>query len=145
MIANDYMKKEKVSIEVDPDYALGNYNLALTRLAQNRPREAIQPLQEALRVTGDRLETLTALGEAAGMIREHAAALDAFDRALKLDEQHHAALLGAAKMLGALGRYPEAKDRFEAVLALHPQDEEARAGLQLVMRLLSRGQDATNR
>jgi len=55
---------------MDPHYGIGHYNLGVTRGHLGRPRDALAPLQEALRIEGKSKRNVTALGEAAAQADE---------------------------------------------------------------------------
>jgi len=124
--------------EVDPDYAIGHFNLGVARIQLGRPADALTPLRESLRVTGDRKPALMALAEAGLLARDSDVALDAWARAAAVDPGDPEPLLNRAKLLGQLARYAEAKAAFEAVLAVRPGHPEAVVGLRRVEVLVER-------
>ncbi|MCP3915122.1 MAG: tetratricopeptide repeat protein [bacterium] len=125
------------SIQADPDYALGHYNLGVTRNNLGRPSEAVASLQEALRISGDDLPTLRALGEAALRSDRLELADDAYRRAIRLSPEDFDLVLTRGKVLGKRKLYAEAKKVFEHALRLRPRAGEARDALRLVERLIS--------
>ena len=129
------------AVEMDPDYARAHFNLGWVRLVTGRPAEAIAPLQESLRIVGERPHNLLALGEAATLAERYDLALEAFGRAAAASGEGEGeevqAHLNRAKLLGALKRYGEARLAYRRVLALEPGNADALDGLRLVERLLS--------
>ncbi len=91
-------------------------NLGVSRLQLGRPAKAIAPIEASLRVTGENLEALLALGSAAANAGFFERALDAFDRALA--PRLHA-LRG--EVLLELERQDDARRAFSKALALDSQ------------------------
>jgi tetratricopeptide (TPR) repeat protein len=126
------------SVAADPDYGIGHYNLGVTRAHLGRPREALGPLQEALRIEGKSQRNLTALGEAAAQANELELALDAYSDLVALDAQDVEAHVAQGKVLARLARLDEAAAALERALALSPRHPEARAALDKVRELGAR-------
>ncbi|MDA1267140.1 MAG: FG-GAP-like repeat-containing protein, partial [Planctomycetota bacterium] len=129
------------AVAIDPDYAIGHYNLAVSLVQQGRPAQALAPFAESLRITGDEHGTLMSLAEAAYLAKRHDAALDAWRRAADLDGEDLEPRLNRAKLLGQLRRLDEAEQAFQEVLAIRADDQEAKQGLQRVKALRARSGD----
>ena len=124
------------AVAIDRDYALGHYNLGVTRSRLRKLPEAIASFEEALRVAGDKAHILIALGEAASVSGDDAAAEDAFRRATVAEPTSPVAWLLLGKALGKRERYPAARTALLEATRLEPEDAEARRALRLVERLL---------
>jgi tetratricopeptide (TPR) repeat protein len=126
----------ELSVRIDPDYAIGHFNLGVIRTRTGRAELALRAFEEALRIQGERPETLLALAEAAVLAERPPLALAVLERALRADPENPAPHLLRAKILGREQRYAEAKVAFERALELDPESEEAARGLRLVEHLL---------
>lgn len=126
------------SVRVDPDYGIGHYNLGVTRTHLGRPREALGPLQESLRIEGKLRRNLAALGEAAAQVDELELALGAYSDLTALDTNDVEAHVARGKVLARLGRLDDAALALERALALSPQHPDARAALGKVRALQGR-------
>ena len=127
------------SVAIDPDYALGHYNLGVARVQLGQPAEALASFEESLRITGDRRPALMALAEAAYLARRPEIALDAWTRAAALDPADVESRLDRGKLLAQMGRLGEARAAFEEVLSLHPHHGEATRALARLEELGLRG------
>jgi tetratricopeptide (TPR) repeat protein len=102
--------------------------LGTTLLLQNRPAEAIAPLEQAARRSGDpAIETL--LGRALSAAGRADEALATLRQATARRPALPQAFLELGDQLGALGRFDEAAAAFEAGLALCPDAAVLRVGL----------------
>lgn len=128
------------SVRIDADYAIGHFNLGVIRSRTGRPEEGIEAFQEALRIQGDRVETLLALAEAQILARRPEEALGVLARATALAPDEPGPQVLRGKLLGQLERYSEAQAAFERALELDPELEEAQRGLRLVRKLLEGAQ-----
>lgn len=126
------------AVRADPDYALGHYNLAVTRTHLGRPADAIAPLREAVRIEGPLPRTLLALGEAAAAAGELGVALETYEALLQDEPRRVDAHVGRGKVLARLGRLAEAQAALEAALAIAPDNGDARAALVKVTDLQAR-------
>lgn len=121
--------------QVDPDYALGHYNLGVARMQLGRPEDAIESLQASLSITGDAYPALMALAEAGLVARDTEVALDAWSRAAAISGELEPRL-NRAKMLGQMRRYEESAAAFEEVLRRSPGHPEATRALVRLRELL---------
>jgi tetratricopeptide (TPR) repeat protein len=126
------------SVRADADYGIGHYNLGVTRAHLGRPREALGPLQEALRIEGKLQRNLLALGEAAAAADELELALGAYTDLVALDANDVEAHVARGKILARSSRYDDAAAALERALTLSPQHAEARAALAKVRDLRAR-------
>lgn len=124
------------AVAIDPDYALGHYNLGVARMQLGRHGEAIEPLEQSLRVTGPRHGPLMTLAEAAFLAGRSEEALEAWAGAARANPSDPEPLLNRAKLLGRLSRLEEARQAFMEVLESHPERQEARLGLARVEAIL---------
>lgn len=127
----------ELSIAIDPDYAIGHFNLGVIRMRTGRAQEALEAFVEALRIQGEKPETLLALAEAnilAGLVPD---ALAVLERAIHADPDRSAPHVLSGKLLGQLKRYEEARAAFARALELDSSNQEAERGLNLVERLLA--------
>lgn len=104
-------------------------------LAAGRPADAKRSLLLALALArpgdndADRVEFETGLGLACWRSGDPAGALEAWQRALKLDSKHHDSLMYRALAQTAMGDQVAARQTLERLLALYPEDPQARAEL----------------
>ena len=99
-------------------------------LALNRPEQAVAAAQAALAAlpraaTEARADVAHNLGQAYGLLGEHALAQRAFAQALAWQPGHTSALLGSAKAHAALGQHTEAGRALTQLLAQQPMHTEA--------------------
>jgi Tfp pilus assembly protein PilF len=128
----------ELSIQADPDYAIGHFNLGLVRSRLGKHEQGIGPIRQALRIQGERLDTLITLGEICSLAGRSELALDAFQRAGIADATSAKAFLLQGKMLGQMRRLPEAEQSLIRATSLEPENQEARDALALTRRLLGR-------
>ena len=124
------------SVEVDPDYAIGHFNLGAALSQLGRFAEATDALVEARRIEGDLPRTLGALAEAAASAGE-------FDLARECARLWLAGSPGDVDMTVLLGKIEaqagnleRARALFEAVLGQDPAHAEARSALEKTQELL---------
>ena len=127
------------SVEIDPDYAVGHFNLGVLWLSAGRPRDALGAYGEALRIRGEHAPTLMAMGEAALVAQDAELALELFRRAGDADPKSPAPHVLRGKLFGQLRRLREAKGAFEEALRRSPRNDEAKRGLERVNSLLAGG------
>ena len=106
----------------------------------SRKQELREAFHEALRIQGDRVETLLALAEAQILARRTEDALGVLARAATLAPDEPGPQVLRGKLLGQLERYSEAQAAFQRALELDPELEEAQRGLRLVKKLLTGAQ-----
>ncbi len=125
------------SIEIDPDYAVGHFNLGVLWLRAGRGEDALGAYREALRIRGEHAPTLMAMGEAALVAQDTELALDLFRRAGEADPRNPEPYVVRGKLFGQLRRLREAKAAFEEALRRTPMNDEAKRGLERVNTLLA--------
>jgi Flp pilus assembly protein TadD len=126
----------ELSIAIDPDYAIGHFNLGVIRTRTGRALEAVGAFEEALRIQGEKPETLLALAEAQIVVGSLEKAIAVLGRAIAADSERTAPHVLLGKLLGQQERLEEASAAFARALELDPDDQEAERGLRLVERLL---------
>ncbi len=126
------------SVEIDPDYAVGHFNLGVLALGTGRPEEALGHFEEVLRIRGEDAPTLLAMGEAALVARDPERALAIFGRASAADPMDPEPEVLRGKLLGQQRRLEEARAAFAEALRRAPGHTEATAGLERVEALLGR-------
>lgn len=130
------------SVQIDPDYSVGHYNLGTTLVGRGAYEEAVQSYREALRIHPAEVRTHMSLGEAMLLAGNNAGAVEAFRSGLeRMDgadpEQRSAALTTIGKVLGKLERLDEAAQSLEQALELDPLNSDAQRALDLVRQLQS--------
>ena len=126
------------AVEIDPDYAIGHFNLGVLALGTGRPEEALEHFEEVLRIRGEDAPTLLAMGEAALVARDTEGALEIFTRASAAEPTDPEPEVLRGKLLGQQRRLEEARDAFREALRRAPGHAEAAAGLERVEALLGR-------
>jgi tetratricopeptide (TPR) repeat protein len=126
------------SVEIDPDYAVGHFNLGVLALGTGRPEEALGHFEEVLRIRGEDGPTLLAMGEAALVARDAERALAIFARASAADPMDPEPEVLRGKLFGQERRLEEARAAFAEALRRAPGHAEAAAGLERVEALLGR-------
>ncbi|WP_419190221.1 FG-GAP-like repeat-containing protein [Saltatorellus ferox] len=126
------------SVELDPDYALGHFNLAASHAAAGRFEEAIRSLLEVQRLEGNTDRVVGSLVENAGSAGavELAEEYAAIWMKTHPDDADMLTLIG--KVEARAGDLLAARSRFERALQLAPRNQEARDALNLTLQLLSR-------
>lgn len=126
------------AVELDPDYAIGHFNLAATFTQTRRFAEALGPLDEVRRIEGDTRRVLGARAEALAGSGDRAGAIDSVNAWLS-QEPDDAGMLVLLGLLCAQGEdFVAAKRHLERALALEPGNQEARGTLQAVNERLDR-------
>lgn len=129
------------SVQVDPDYSIGHYNLGTALVGRGAFKEAVQSYREALRIH-PQARTHMALGEALLLAGDNPGALEAFLAGLERMnptevEQRSSALTTIGKVQGKLKRLDEAAQSLEQALELDPLNGDAQRALDLVRQLQS--------
>jgi len=127
------------SIEIDPDYAVGHFNLGVLWLRAGRGQDALAAYGESLRIRGEHGPTLMAMGEAALVAQDGELALELFRRAGDAEPRDAEPYVLRGKLLGQQRRLREAKTAFEEALRRAPKNDEAKRGLERVNSLLAGG------
>lgn len=118
-----------------PDFVLARLNLARVLIGQNRLRDAIQELQQALQIA-NRDRELNArvipqihgvLGEALYQDRRLEEALRELQEQLRLEPENPSAHLVVAQILSELGRQAEAERLLRSLADRHPNDVDVLA------------------
>jgi choline-sulfatase len=119
----------RAALRDDRDNVVARRHLAMALVAAHDYDAATRELQALTALGDDSLETLTLLGDCHRLSGRHAAALDAFGRAIAKDGSAPEGHDGQGKTLTALGRTGEARQAFERALAASPDDPDALEGL----------------
>ena len=116
--AIDFLRR---AVNVAPDHALVNYNMAIALSGAGRDEEALAYHASAVALSPDNQDAWVNYGKSLASLGRHAEALDCYDRALSLDPAHAAALSNRAVALAELDRNEEALAIFEQVLQVDPR------------------------
>lgn len=130
----------RLSLTLDPDYALGHFNLGTSLVARKALPEAVQEYLQALRIQPSDLRAHLALAETLLLMADLEGATEAFKEALlhvphKDVQERTAVLLTLGRLLGQRKRLEEAALVLKEVLSLDPHNAPARRALDLVERL----------
>ncbi|MFT7679854.1 MAG: tetratricopeptide (TPR) repeat protein, partial [Planctomycetota bacterium] len=128
------------SLTLDPDYALGHFNLGSTLVAREAFQEAVLAYQQALRIHPDDLRAHLALAETLLHMLDLEGATDAFKQALvhvpaEDLQERTAVMLDLGRLLGQRRQLDEATLVLEEVLTLDPGNVPAKRALDLIQRL----------
>lgn len=130
----------RLCLTLDPDYALGHFNLGTSLVARQALPEAVLEYQQVLRIQPDDLRAHLALAEALLLMQDLEGATQAFREALlhvpsKDVQERTSVLLTLGRLLGQRKRLEEATLVLKEVLSLDPHNAPARRALDLVDRL----------
>jgi len=117
------------AVKLDPDYALGQFNLGAALVETGRPAEALPSFEEARRIEGSTKRVLGALAEATGLAGDTEDALEHARGLIALDPSDPASHVLEGNLLGQLGRYGDAEVSFREALELDPANADARRGI----------------
>ena len=117
-------------------------NLGATRLRLRRPADALQSLDEAVRLQADDADAWSHRGIALADLGRADEAVASHGRALELDAGRAVDLFHRGLAHNALGRHVDALRDFEAVLVLRPADAEAWFRHGQTLQLLDRHGEA---
>ena len=124
------------AVDLDPDYAIGHFNLAAAYTQTGRFKKALGALGEARRIEGDTLRVLGATAEAQAGSGDREGAIATAEAWLE-DHPDEASMHLLAGLLNAqLERWEKAKFHLEAVLSADPGNQDARSALTSVRREL---------
>jgi tetratricopeptide (TPR) repeat protein len=124
------------AVKNDPTSADALYGLGSAFLEQNKSKEARVCFEEALELHSSYPGTLpnawNNLGILAAREGNTDAAIQDFQRALRIDPEHSIALLNLGNAYRQEKRWPDAERALKHALALNPDDPEANYGLGMV-------------
>jgi tetratricopeptide (TPR) repeat protein len=124
------------ALKNDPDSAEALYGLGSAYLQQQKPKEARDCFERALKLHANYPGTLpncwNNLGILAAREGNYDLAIDNFQRALRIDPQHSIALQNLGSAYRQKKDWPQAKTALERALALNPDDAEANYTLGMV-------------
>ncbi|HYH83875.1 MAG TPA: tetratricopeptide repeat protein, partial [Pyrinomonadaceae bacterium] len=127
----------------EPQYAQDAfYSVGLVRMKQNQPREAVMPLEQAVRLNSRHAPSLALLGNAYVATERIAEAEKLLRQSLALDPNQSLAHNGLGHALLSMNRIEEAVASFTTALRLQPQSPEAHAGLGTAHARLNRFREA---
>jgi protein O-GlcNAc transferase len=129
-----------ISLAHGSDASHYNYGIILKHL--NRPSEALQQFNEALKFNAAIAETWNNRGTIFNDLRQYKEAIADFDRALSIKPDFGEALANTAKSLIALEQYEESLVAYDRSLALNPNMAEAWLGRGTVLLALRRFDEA---
>lgn len=136
------------AVAADPDSFEAQYNLGVSYLEGGRTRDALEPLERALSLSGERAEVHLALASAHDLLGEHAAALLHAEEALArlpAGELSTDARFIAGRALFRAGDNEAAAVELEQVVEERPSDAEAQLWSGLAAYQLGEYQTATRR
>ena len=132
------LEEYRLALAINPRYVQALINSGAVLGQMGRPREALAPLESAVRLSDSDPKAHYGLGLALGMLGRLREAEEQFEVALLLKPDWVLAEVGLANTLGNLGRIDDAIAEFTAALRLQPDSEAARAGLQKALALKDR-------
>ena len=110
----------RTAIELDPDYAVAQINLAYALIELGRHDEAVDALRTATKLGPDCAAAYANLGYALIELGRHDEAVDALRTATKLDPDCAATHGNLGHTLNQLDRYDEAEDALRTAIGLDP-------------------------
>jgi len=141
------------TLEMDANFGLGIYFLALTELAAGRPEEAIRIFESALRVSPDHPSVLSGLGQAHAAIGRNAEARGYLAKLEALGRERHVTPYFSACVHIRLGEFDRAMELLEkafqercpwmAYLNVEPAVDRLRPRLQALLRRVGFSSSAT--
>ena len=105
----------------NPDYRKAHINLADLLLKTNRPDQALQQLQQAIRLDPDDPSVWVTQGVAFARERNTKGAEQSYRKALQLQPGHRQARANLARLVHAQGRAADAVTQYHQLLAYHPR------------------------
>ena len=117
------------AVRRSPDFYLAHYAAGNALAGMNRLREAEGRFRDAVAIRPKFANGWNAIGAVLLARRDHAEALKAFDRALRIDANYHLARFHRGKTLLELGRAKEAEGELRKVLVTKPEDHDTRVAL----------------
>ncbi|MCC6739621.1 MAG: tetratricopeptide repeat protein [Planctomycetia bacterium] len=114
------------AVELDPEFAMAQYNLGVALQRAGRHEAAIEALQASIRISPGSYDALYTLGMAAGAVKQNALAADCFDKAIAIAPRRAEAWVGKGLLLRQIGRVADARAAFEKALEVDPGNEEAK-------------------
>ncbi len=125
------------AVALDPDYAIGHFNLATALAHQQRFDEAIKALLEVRRIEGDTDRVLGSLIESAGSGGRVDEAREYGQLWLSRYPRDAAMRTLLGKVEARAQNYREARTHFEAALEIEPRNQDAQEALKMTLKLLS--------
>ncbi len=144
--ANFAMAKKQIddTIAADPK----NHNLRMQAaefyMKIGRYAEAVPHLQEAVKLSPDKVLAWIALGDAASLAGKFPTAQQAYDRARKMDPDNPFIYRGRGQMLILQRRFKEAQAVLEEGMKKNPKDVEVRTALGNLYLILNKPRLAIN-
>ncbi len=123
------LERDRTIVQAVPRSAEARNNLGGALLVQGAVEEAIEHLQEAVRLDPGHAEAHSNLGVALARRGRLGEAIDHYREALRLDRQQTQAYSNLGNALLQQGQVREAIARFEEGLAIDPADPQARTNL----------------
>jgi Tfp pilus assembly protein PilF len=123
------LERDRMIVEAVPRSAEARNNLGGALLMQNAVNEAIDQLQEALRIDPGHAEAHSNLGVALARQGLVAQAIEHYEEAIRLDPRQTQAYSNLGNALLSQGRIPEAIAQFQRGLAIDAADVKARTNL----------------
>jgi len=120
------IERDRLIVEAVPRSAQARNNLGGALLMQGNIEEAIEHLQEALRLDPTHAEAHSNLGVALARRGRSAEAIEHYRQALSLDPRQTQAYSNLGNALLQQGRVREAIGQFDAALTIDPADPQAR-------------------
>jgi tetratricopeptide (TPR) repeat protein len=128
------------ALAINPRYVQALINSGAVLGQMGRPREALAPLEAAVRLQHDDPDARYGLGLALAMQGRFREAQEQFELALLFKPDWVVAEIALANTLGNLGRIDDAIAQFSDALRQQPGSEAARAGLQKALAIKARSQ-----
>lgn len=140
--APDGIEALRQAAERAPGDAEAQYSLGQGLAAAGRPREAVPPLQQAVRLQADHLPALVLLGRLLIELGNARAGKAALDSALARAPRRYEALFDLGTLLHEHGRPEEALVAFDAAIEVGPETASAHHNRGICLRALGRVEDA---
>ena len=119
------------------------FNWSSALLAIDRPEEALNQLDEAVRLRPDYVEAWLSRGLVLAKLQRHPEAVAALERVLQLQPDHGVALMACGNSLAVLGRHSRALANFDHLTAREPRNVEAHFNRGNALVALGRHAEAT--
>jgi tetratricopeptide (TPR) repeat protein len=123
----------KATIDRNPDCWIAHHNLAMAQFAAGDQQQAIEQIEESLRLKPDYAPAEYNLARFLAETGQTAQAYDHFRAALRLHPEYYKAHISFGSLLVRTGQTDEAIAQFQAAVAIKPDDPIARNNLAVAL------------